>query len=68
MYHIFCEGLYYGDFNTPADAEEWLRGQGWEEGYGKWAFYRPGIATVFATVVDKQITQSLMDLQNKIRY
>ncbi|HRH26857.1 MAG TPA: hypothetical protein PLZ99_01715 [Parcubacteria group bacterium] len=53
MYHIEIGGLHYMTFNSELEAIEWLQKRGFEEGYGKYALYRPGQATVFATVVRK---------------
>lgn len=66
MYHILCDGVYYGNFNSEVDAEDWLKAEGWVKDNWKWHFHRPGRATLFAVVENKVFIESMSELLKKM--
>ena len=67
MYHILIGELYYKSFDSEIEGIEWLKKRGFEEGYGKYALYRPGQATVFANVVSIIFPLSEEDLEKRLK-
>lgn len=67
MYHIEIGELHYMTFDSEIEGIEWLKKRGFEEGYGKYALYRPGQATVFATVVRKTSPFSEEELEKRLK-
>lgn len=66
MYHILCDGVYYGSFASETEAEDWLKAEGWVNDDWKWRFLRPGKATLFAVIEKKVFNESVGELLKKM--